>query len=115
MLALPGIRDDHAMRIDDHTAPGVEKFRFAPHAIHAHDVSLVFNRPRLEQREPMLLPFHRPQRHHHEEACALVRRRPEDFRKAQVVADERRDHEPAPLEGHDLGAGLVRLALRRRG
>ena len=74
-LLLAGIRDDHAMRIDHHAPARIGKLRFIPHAIHPDHVSLIFNRPRLQQREPVLLPLRRPERDHDEKIRPAFRDR----------------------------------------
>jgi len=114
-FAFAGIRDDHPMRIYDHASPGIQKAGLHAHAIHADHIGLVFDRPRLQQSQPMLLSFRGPERHDHEEIRALARGGAKDLGEAQIVADERRHRETGHRERDDfLTAFVGRLAALRR-
>ena len=60
-LLLASIGDDDAVGIDDDGSARVGKLRLVSDAIDADHVGLIFNRPRLQKREPVLLPLHRPE------------------------------------------------------
>ena len=79
------------------------------HAIHADHASLILDRPSLQQRQPVLLPLHRPQRDDDEKIRAPVRRRAEDFGKPQIVTNERRGNKTGAVERDDLAPGLMAL------
>ena len=90
---------------------GVPTDRVGATAVHAEDERLVLDRPGLQEREPVLGASGRPQGDHDEQCCALVEPQPEHLREPEVVADERTDPVPGPVDHHNLGAGPIGGAL----
>ena len=65
-FVFAGVCDDCAVWVNDEAATGVNEIGICAGAVYADDVGLVFNRARLQKRDPMVDSFHGPIRNAHE-------------------------------------------------
>ncbi len=80
-----------------------------PAAVDANHIRLILNRPRLQQRKPVVFPHLRPVGEDAENLRSLPRRMAEHFREAQVITGKRRDLEASPGKQRDFMAAPVIL------
>src|SRR5262245_35550283 len=87
-----------------------------PNPIHADNKGLVLNRARLQQSNPMGYSLFRPVRNHDKKFGLVCRRTvAEQFREAQVVANERRNAAFTAAEGHWVLTSHIMLRFATRG
>jgi len=105
-FAPPGIGDDISLRRDDQRTAAIAIIGVRTDPVHSNDIGLVFDRASLQQRYPVLNSFFWKVCDDGEEFrpvgggdCA------EDFRKPQVIANERGDIAIGPLEDRRVLAG----------
>ena len=89
-FAISSLSDDFSARVHDHALADVGKLRVFSGAIHAGDIGLIFNSARLQQRDPMLNASDRPTGNDGDQIGSAPDRSAKDFRKTQVVTNERR-------------------------
>jgi len=101
----PGFGEDFTLRTDQGTGSGIGKVGIGATTVKAEDKCLIFNGPGTEENGLVLLAEVRPIGNDAEEIGSGGGGGAEQFRKAEVVADDRGDGESVPREGDDFPAG----------
>ena len=118
-LDLGGLHEHVPEGVDDHGVPGVRQRPAitaapVPHPVHADDVGLVLDGPRLQQRGPVASTGPRPVGRH-EVAVGVLGELPELVGEPEVEAHEQAAPHAADLDGDELVTGGEVLVLTRVG
>ena len=114
LLGVPGSRDRGPMRIDRDAASPVVELRVVAAPVHPEHERLVLDRAGPQQDEPVFLARDRPVGDHGKQGRPPPGRGPEQLGKTQVVADQRSDPKPSPVEERGRAPGGVMRRFVRK-
>src|SRR5437868_7144068 len=84
------VGENFAVGIDDDASAIVLIGRFGSGAVDPNHIGKILDRPRLQERNPMMNALHRPIGNHYQQFRSAARSSSEDFRKPQVITNRRR-------------------------
>ena len=111
LFTLAGVCDDVAVWTDHNAAAVVEEVWVCARAVDSNDEGEVLDRPRLQERQPVVMAFHRPACDNHHQVGSHFHCGAKVLGKTQVVADEGGHGKLGQRKGADVVARVVALAL----